>query len=71
VLFYSLPSFLSAGIFKGSTAKNKKKHLCVLRASAVKLLVPACPGWLFGYLSTTEIIKKAYSQSIFRQLLGS
>jgi len=36
VLFYSLPSFLSAGIFGGSTAKNKKKHLCVLRVSAVK-----------------------------------
>jgi hypothetical protein len=35
MLFYSLPSFLSAGIFGGSTAKNKKKHLCVLRASAV------------------------------------
>jgi hypothetical protein len=31
VLFYSLPSFLSVGIFGGSTAKNKKKHLCVLR----------------------------------------
>jgi hypothetical protein len=25
VLFYSLPSFLSANIFGGSTAKNKKK----------------------------------------------
>jgi hypothetical protein len=35
VLFYSLPSFLSAGIFGGSTAKNKKKHLSVLRVSAV------------------------------------
>jgi len=30
VLFYSLPFFLSAGIFGGSTAKNKKKHLCAL-----------------------------------------
>ena len=28
VLFYSLPP---AGIFGGSTAKNMKKHLCVLR----------------------------------------
>jgi len=25
-----------AGILGGSTAKNKKKHLCVLRVSAVK-----------------------------------
>jgi hypothetical protein len=31
MLFYSLPSFLSTGIFGASTAKNKKKHLCVLR----------------------------------------
>jgi len=31
VLFYSLPTSLSTGIFGGSTAKNKKKHLCVLR----------------------------------------
>jgi sigma-B regulation protein RsbU (phosphoserine phosphatase) len=31
VLFYYLPSFLSAGILGGSTAKSKKKHLCVLR----------------------------------------
>jgi hypothetical protein len=38
VLFYSLPSFLSAGIFGGSTAKNMKKHLCVLRVSAVKTI---------------------------------
>jgi hypothetical protein len=38
VLFYSLPSFMSAGIFGGSTAKNKKKHLCVLRVSAVKTI---------------------------------
>jgi hypothetical protein len=38
VLFYSLPSFLSASIFGGSTAKNKKKHLCVLRVSAVKTI---------------------------------
>jgi hypothetical protein len=36
VHFYSLPSFLSAGIFGGSTAKNKIKLLCVLRVSAVK-----------------------------------
>jgi hypothetical protein len=39
VLFYSLPFFLSAGIFGGSTAKNKKKHLCVLRIS----VCPTCP----------------------------
>ena len=32
---YSLPSFQSAGILGGSTAKNKKKYLCVLRVSAV------------------------------------
>jgi hypothetical protein len=38
VLFYSLPTSLSAGIFGGSTAKNKKKHLCVLRVSAVKTI---------------------------------
>jgi len=38
VLFYSLPSFLSAGVFGGSTAKNKKKRLCVLRVSAVKTI---------------------------------
>jgi len=38
VLFYSLPSFLFAGIFGGSTAKNKKKPLCVLCASAVKTI---------------------------------
>jgi len=38
VLFYSLPSFLSAVIFGGSTAKNKKKNLCVLRVSAVKTI---------------------------------
>jgi len=38
VLFYSLPSFLSAGILGGSTAKNKKKHLCVLRAFAVRVI---------------------------------
>jgi len=38
VLFYSLSSFLSASIFGGSTAKNKKKHLCVLRVSAVKTI---------------------------------
>jgi hypothetical protein len=37
-LNYFLPSFLSAGIFGGSTAKNKKKHLCVLRVSAVKTI---------------------------------
>jgi hypothetical protein len=36
VLFYSLPSLLSAGISGGLAAKNKKKHLCVLRVSAVK-----------------------------------
>jgi hypothetical protein len=36
MLFYSLPSFLSTVIFGGSTAKNKKKYLCVLRVSAVK-----------------------------------
>jgi hypothetical protein len=36
VLFYSSPSFLSAVIFGGSPAKNKKKHLCVLGVSAVK-----------------------------------
>ena len=38
VLFYSLPSFLSAGGFGGSTAKNKKKRLCVLCVSAVKTI---------------------------------
>jgi hypothetical protein len=38
VIFYSLPSLLYAGIFGGSTAKNKKKHLCVLRVSAVKTI---------------------------------
>jgi hypothetical protein len=38
VLFYSLPSFLSARIFEGSTAKNKKKHLCVLCVSAVETI---------------------------------
>jgi hypothetical protein len=39
VLFFSLPSFQPAGIFSGSTAKNKKKHLCVLRVSAVKTII--------------------------------
>jgi len=38
VLFYSLPSILSAGISGGSTAKNKKKYLCVLRVSSVKTI---------------------------------
>jgi len=38
VLFYSLTSFLSAGILGGSTAKNKKTHLCDLRGSAVKTI---------------------------------
>jgi hypothetical protein len=38
MLFYSLSSFLSAGILGGSTAKNKKKHLCVLCVSAVKTI---------------------------------
>jgi hypothetical protein len=37
VLFYSLPSFLPVDIFGGSTAKNKKKHLRVLRACPVAL----------------------------------
>jgi hypothetical protein len=35
VIFYFL---LYAVIFGGSTAKNKKKHLCVLRVSAVKTI---------------------------------
>jgi hypothetical protein len=35
VLFYSLPGYLSRYL-SGSPAKNKKKQLCVLRASAVK-----------------------------------
>ena len=38
VLFYSLPPFLFAGIFGGSTAKNKKKQLCVLCVSAVRTI---------------------------------
>jgi hypothetical protein len=38
MLFYSLPSFLSAVILGGATAKNKKKHLCVLCAFAVKTI---------------------------------
>jgi len=38
VLFNSLVSFLSGGILGGSTAKKKKKHLCVLGVSAVKTI---------------------------------
>ena len=38
VLFYSLPSFLSASFLGGSAAKNKKKHLSVLSVSAVKTI---------------------------------
>jgi hypothetical protein len=38
VLFDYLPSFLSAGIFGGQTAKKRKKHPCVLGVSAVKKL---------------------------------
>jgi hypothetical protein len=38
VFFYSLPFFLSVDIFGGSTEKNNKKHLCVLRVSAVKTI---------------------------------
>jgi len=38
LVIYPLPSFLTAGIFGGSTAKNKKKHLCVPRVSAVKII---------------------------------
>jgi uncharacterized membrane protein len=34
VLLYSLVSLLSAGIFGGPTAKNKKKNPCALRVSA-------------------------------------
>ena len=55
VRFYFLPSFLSAGIFGGSTAKNKQKHLCVLRGgellgsifSTYKFVLP-----LFPYLTS-------------------
>jgi len=36
LLFFA--SFLTAGIFGGSTAKNKKKHLRVLRVFAVKTI---------------------------------
>ena len=39
-LFYSLPSFLSAGIFGGSTAKDLKTHLCVLSVSACPMKSP-------------------------------
>jgi hypothetical protein len=38
-----LPSLLSAGIFGGSTAKNKKKHLRVLRVCGENNLVALYP----------------------------
>ena len=50
VLFYSLPSFLSNGIFGGLTAKNKTKHLCVLHACPVALVdaTGVCPPALLN-----------------------